>query len=242
MTLKVQGFIIKKLPYGDNSAILKVFTGTEGLMSFMVHGVQRRQGSNAPVSQLMNAVELIYYPAKNSGLNRVKEIQTLAGQSWVAQDPVKTQILLFCAELLHHVLQDNAPDPELFNLLLHFFDSLGKGYKTVHHPLWFILHLLKNQGIEPNLDLTGAATGFDPVNGNMVFPDMTLPPVNFLSREGCSLAVELLNIQLSDLNEFVSDIRIRQSTFDLMLIFCQLHLLHGKKLKSVEIIREVLRS
>jgi DNA repair protein RecO (recombination protein O) len=242
MTRKAQGFIIRKLPYGDNSAILKVFTSEEGLMTFMVHGMQRKKGSNAPLSQLMNYVELVYYPSASSDINKVKELQSVSGHAGLLQHPVKIQVLLFCAELLHYVLQEKAPDPELFRLIEHFFNSLSKEDVYVHHPLWFLLKLLKIQGVEPHLYIQEHLLGFSPETGSMVAKDSLIRTETYLPMEGCLLAIELLQATLDELAKLQSTASLRHETMDRLVVFCELHLLQGKKLRSVDIIREVLRS
>lgn len=242
MTLKAQGFIIRKVPYGDNSAILKVFTEDEGLLTFIVHGLQRKKGGNAPLSQLMNYVELVYYPSANSEIHKLKEIQPVQGFIGFLQHPVKIQVLLFCAELLNHVVQEKAPDPELFRLLTNFFDSLNKEPSYVNHPLWFLLQLLKNQGLAPNLSLEEQWAGFSPETGSMIPHDTVLPHNKFLNLEGSKLAKQLLHATPETLNTIPSTAELRQRTMDSMADFCELHLLHGKRLRSIDIIREVLRS
>lgn len=242
MTLIAQGFIIRKVPYGENSAILKIFTEDEGLLTFMVHGLQRKKGANAPLSQLMNYVELVYYPASNSEIHKLKEIQTVPGFAGLLPHPVKIQVLLFCAELLNHVLQEKAPDPELFRLLSTFFDSLNSAPNYVHHPLWFLLQLLKNQGLAPHLSLEQQWAGFSPETGSMVPHDSVLPHEQLLNLDGSLLARELLHATPEMLHTITSSAALRQQTLDSMALFCEIHLLHGKRLRSIEIIREVLRS
>lgn len=242
MTLKSQGFIIRKVPYGENSAILKVFTEDEGLLTFIVHGLQRKKGANAPLSQLMNYVELVYYPASNSEIHKLKEIQPLQGFTGLLQHPVKIQVLLFCAELLNHVVQEKAPDPELFRLLTTFFDSLNREPNYVNHPLWFLLQLLKNQGLAPHLSFEEQWVGFSPETGCMIPRDTVLPHDKFLNLDGSLLAKKLLHATPEMLNTIPSSAELRQRTIDSMAVFCEIHLLHGKRLRSIEIIREVLRS
>jgi DNA repair protein RecO (recombination protein O) len=241
--LKTRGFIIRKIPYGDNSAILKIYTEEEGLLTFMAHGMQRKKGGNAPLSQLMNFVELVYYPSgANSEIHRLKEIQPVHGFAGIQQNPVKIQVLLFSAELLNHLLQERAPDPELFSLLNTFYDSLNREDVFVHQPLWFLLQLMKNQGLAPHLNMDEQWAGFSPETGSMIPKDTLLPHEKFLSLEGSRLAKELLQTQADNIKSISSKAEVRHETLDSMALFCEMHLLHGKKLRSIEIIREVLRS
>lgn len=239
--LKTEGFIIRKIPYGDNSAILRVFTREEGLMSFMVHGMQRKQGSNAPRSQLMNHVSLVYYPGGYSSLLRVKEIQASGFYAPLFQDPIKVQVLLFCAELLNLLLEERAADPSLYGALEAYYNHLNQAENCTLLPLWFLLTLLKNQGVAPHLHFGQHTIGFDPNSGNMIQSETLIERARFLGLQGCQLAKQLMQTELEALTALESTAEVRTETFDQMQVFCEQHLLHGKRLKSVEIIREVLR-
>lgn len=239
--LKTEGFIIRKIPYGDNSAILRVFTREEGLMSFMVHGMQRKRGSNAPRSQVMNHVSLVYYPGGASSLLRVKEIQSSGIYAPMFQDPIKVQVLLFCAELLNLLLEERAADPSLFSELEGFYNQLNNSEHFILSPLWFLLHLLKNQGVAPHLHFGPKTVGFDPNSGNMILEETLIDRTRYLGLPGCYLAKQLLDADYEELVQLQSTADVRAETLDQMQSFCEQHLLQGKRLKSVEIIREVLR-
>ncbi|MEY3984553.1 MAG: hypothetical protein RL160_2112 [Bacteroidota bacterium] len=239
--LKTEGFIIRKIPYGDNSAILKVFTREEGLMSFIVHGMQRKQGSNAPRSQLMNHVSLVYYPGGYSSLLRVKEIQASGIYAPLFQDPIKVQVLLFSAELLNLLLEERAADPSLFAALEAYFNHLNHTENCTLSPLWFLLNLLKNQGVAPHLHFDNHTIGFDPNSGNMIQDETLIDRAHYLGMPGCHLAKQLMHTDLEAITALESTAEVRTATFDQIQVFCEQHLLHGKRLKSVEIIREVLR-
>jgi DNA repair protein RecO (recombination protein O) len=239
--LKTNGFIIRKIPYGDNSAILRVFTREEGLMSFIVHGMQRKQGSNAPRSQLMNHVSLVYYPGGYSSLLRVKEIQASGIYAPLFQDPIKVQVLLFCAELLNLLLEERAADPSLFIVLEEFYSHLNQAANYSLSPLWFLLNLLKNQGMAPHLHFGPQTIGFDPNSGNMILEETLIDRTRYLGLPGCHLAKQMLDADYEELIHLQSTAEVRAETLDQMQAFCEQHLLQGKRLKSVEIIREVLR-
>ncbi|MEN9511723.1 MAG: hypothetical protein RLZZ370_1542 [Bacteroidota bacterium] len=239
--LKTEGFIIRKIPYGDNSAILRIFTREEGLLSFMVHGMQRKQGSNAPRSQVMNHVSLVYYPGGSSSLLRVKEIQASGVYAPLFQDPVKVQVLLFCAELLNLLLEERAADPALYGELENFYDQLNHTTNFTLWPLWFLLNLLKNQGMAPHLHFGAQTIGFDPNSGNMIQEETLIERTRYLGLQGCHLAKQLLDADYQELANIQSTAEVRAETLDQMQAFCEQHLLQGKRLKSVEIIREVLR-
>lgn len=243
MISRAEGFILKRTPYGENSAVLRVFTRESGLVSFMVHGLRKAKGGgSAALTQVMNRVEIRFYEAASGSLHKVKEMQLHADARDAGSDLLRTQCLLFSTEILHLLLREDAPEPGLYDLCaeVHSLHADAAFWKLF--PSWFLLQTLAQQGSLPDFETDDHTSGFDPVRGRMARPDEVIAGDKLLPPAGCRFALKLYQLKAAELdNAGTCEVPMRL-LFDSLLEHTRLHLLDGKQVRSVEIIRDVLHS
>jgi len=240
---RAEGFILKRTPYGENSAVLRVFTRESGLVSFMVHGLRKAKGGgSAALTQVMNRVDIRYYEAQNGTLHKVKEIQLHADARDGGSDLLRTQCLLFSTEILHLLLREDSPEPGLYDVCaeVHSLHADASFWKLF--PSWFLLQTLAQQGSLPDFETDERTIGFDPVRGRMARPEEVIAGDKLLPPSGCRYALRLYALKAASLSN-VGPCEIPLSLlFDSLLEYTCIHLLDGKQVRSVEIIRDVLHS
>ena len=87
MISRAEGFILKRTPYGENSAVLRVFTRESGLVSFMVHGLRKAKGGDDwKVSTKDVEDEKTKSPTSSAGLARRKKELGMESQQLNVQE------------------------------------------------------------------------------------------------------------------------------------------------------------
>jgi DNA repair protein RecO (recombination protein O) len=243
MTARTEGFILKRTPYGDNSAVLKVFTRELGLATFMLHGLFRKKGGGSnPACQVLNRVELIYYDNPNGTMRKLREIALCGGGHAGSLHPLNLQSGMFGAELLAVLLKEEQNDPELYELFAEYLYALQGNNVAPALPVWFVLRVTANQGLLPDFSIQMEQAGFDPIRGRKVLHAEPYNPAEIIDSVGCRLACELLQREANTLTDTPLPSAGLRNLFDLLLVYTSLHMLDGKTLKSVEIIRDVIRN
>jgi DNA repair protein RecO (recombination protein O) len=153
MLVKSEALVLRKTPYAENSAVVKVLTASHGILSFMVSGMTGKRNKAAHL-QPGNWLEIVYYFQANKNLNRIKEMQLIQGFPLPSEEPYRIQLRLFFLELLQKSLPEEQEDPSLFVFARDRFARLENANQPI---TWlthsFILGLLNELGHAPDFSL-----------------------------------------------------------------------------------------
>lgn len=139
MLTRSEAIILKRTPYSDNSAILKVLTRTHGLQSFMVRGLHGKSGKTA-LYQPGSLLEIVFYNQENKSLKTIKECQLLAGNSGIPTDPLRLHMMIFCIEVAGKCLAEGDFDEEIFLFLQNHLQEINTTNQMAFMPMKFILN------------------------------------------------------------------------------------------------------
>lgn len=163
MTVLSEGIVLSLVRYGDHSSVVGIYTREEGLQSFMVKGIGKKNGRfrNAyffPLSQ----VELVYTRTKPSGLLFIKEIRNSYVYRNLYTDIRKSTVAMFLSEIMSKTITQSEQDYRFYDrmsALLKFFDEDEANVAEFH--LYFLLELASSMGFCPSLGNHGAEAYFD---------------------------------------------------------------------------------
>ncbi|MES2560783.1 MAG: DNA repair protein RecO [Bacteroidota bacterium] len=164
MLLKCKAIVIKTIDYSENSVVLKCFTDTHGVQSYMVNGVRSKKGAIKPSHLLpLSLLELEAYHQQQKNLQRIKELKCVPQLHSLHFDMVKSAVGIFMAEVINKVLrEENQPDPPLFSFMYHTIQLLDlEGEKVNNFPLFFLLQLTRYLGFHPKGIYNELNNGFD---------------------------------------------------------------------------------
>src|SRR6478735_6229471 len=107
MLVKCKAIVVKTVDYSETSVVLKCFTDTYGIQSYMVNGVRSAKGSIKP-SHLMplSLLELELYYQQNKSLHRIKELKCVPPLKTIHFDMIKSAVGMFMAEVIHKTVRD----------------------------------------------------------------------------------------------------------------------------------------
>lgn len=132
MLVKTEALVLKKIPYGENSAVAHLFTQSHGILSFMFSGVQGKKGKSA-LLRPGTFLEMVFYFTEKQSLLRTKEVKAV--EPYMTEDFLAGNTALICAELIRNTLPDSMPDENLFLAVKTDFSRL---FRQGNNDLWFL--------------------------------------------------------------------------------------------------------
>ncbi len=240
MLVKSPAIVLGSVKYGDSSIILKTYTRESGVKSFIAGGLQNKKGVLRPaLVQPLSQLSLVFYEkSKGGGLKRIKEASVYKPYKQLFFDPVKSSLTMFLAEVLSHVLQEEEPDPQLFDFVsdsLVILDELQAGVGNFH--LAFLLQLTDYLGFKPE-EAGLNANYFDLLNGGYI--SFEPPHFHFIDHTVTPFWKKLQNLSLADLSSLKLNKEIREKLLTAVLEYYRLHIKDFGKLRSLDVVKTLL--
>jgi DNA repair protein RecO (recombination protein O) len=214
MLQKTRGIVLRHVKYGESSLIVTVFTDALGLQTYMVNGVRSTKKSigKAALFQPLTLLDLVVYHKENASIQRISEVRCHFPFQTIALDIKKTTIAIFLSEVLNKTIREHTPNHDLFDFILHSIQVLDHLERDFENfHLQFMLKLSRYLGF--SAEYSGE---FDA----NPYPALVANAYDGAPKLG---AAE------------------RTSAFEHILHFYRQHLDHFGELRSVSILREVLR-
>lgn len=240
MLQKTNGIVISNTNFRDNSIISQIYTEQFGRQSYIFHGVRNQKGAIRP-SHLMplSLLEMVVYHKASSQIQQVKELRCEPVLQSIHFDVYKNCIALFVAEVLSAVLHEEENNPNLFRFLTHFIHILDLEQSRVsNYPSYFLLQLSRHLGFYPKGNYQKGGV-FNLGEGIFMSPGYF--------GEHCLTSAEsewwwkIMNSNLDEWSEQTVPNKVRSTLMNHLLRYFELHGLHGHKIKSHLVLREVLR-
>ncbi len=240
MIAKTRALVVRNINFKDNSVISHMYTREFGSQSFMLHGVRNQKGNVRP-SHIMplSLVELVIYKKENSNIQQIKELRCNPSLATIHFDIVKNSVALFVAEIINSTINEEEENQDLFEFLEQFVQILDLETEGVgNYPIYFLAHLSRFLGFYPK----GQFAQNQVFNLNEgLFIDEGFGLSNSLSFEMSQCLWKLLNTTFESLTDLRISKSMRTDLLDNLLLYYEIHGLHGRKIKSHKILREVLR-
>jgi DNA repair protein RecO (recombination protein O) len=239
MLKKSKGIVLRNIKYGESSLISRIYTDELGVQTFIINGVRKGKSAIKP-SHLMplNLVEMVYYFKSSSGIQRMKELRCEPILHQIHFDVVKNSLTLFFNEVINLTINEEEANPELFHFLesfIHILDLEGGNLK--HFPPFFMVHYAKYLGFFPRGKYT-AEDVFDLVEGCYVHhaeignPHLDESTTNYLWQLG--------SMDMDQINTLITTKSVREKLLNGLVQYYELHMLHGRKIKSHVVIKAIL--
>ena len=234
MLIATRGIVLKSVKFQESSLIVKVFTESHGVQTFMVKGVRSvKANGKAAMFQSGMLLDFIMYYQENKSFKTFKEYRAAFVYDNALYDIRKSSILMFLIEVIEQCIHDDNEDDLLFNFI---FTSLQKLDKQDFNPdfhLYFLLHFMQHLGIYPSANFTASTTYFDIKEGCFTSSFGTNPFV--LSKEDSALVVQLLDKDALQFNR-----QERKKAIHLLLDYYNYHIENFKGVKSLQVLETVL--
>lgn len=235
MRVKTKAIVISTLKYQEKSLIVKCFTQSDGLKSYFV----RNAFSSGKTSQKMayfQPLTILEIEAnhKNKGtLEHFSEIKIAMPFRSIHSDVVKSTIVMFISEILHHAIHEEEKNEAFFDFLEAALDWLDNNDETANFHLILMLETAKFLGFYPDVSKMHQPY-FEMTEG--VFSQFHA--ISSLSEADSDLLKKLIGLKFdSDRKTF--HISERQTLLKILIDYYSFHLDGFKKPKSLEVLKEV---
>lgn len=138
------------LKYGDNGKIVRIYTDSDGLLSFLVQGFSSKNSFKKIHFQALNILQFTFYHKQKNHLHRIKEVK-LENIDTQQQDIKKLSIRMFISELLHNSIKEEEQNPELYAFIRNWLTEFNDTFElNINTHLLFTLDLTKHLGFYPH--------------------------------------------------------------------------------------------
>lgn len=241
MIEKTRGIFLHAVKYSETSLIASIYTETYGRQSFMINGVRSKNSSvKAAVFQPLYLLELEIYYKTGREIHRLKNARIASPYSTIPFDIRKSTQVMFLAEILYKCLREEEPNNELFNFIYHsltLLDLTETGINNFH--IWFLFNLTRFLGINPSRDNALVSNFFDLQSALFVNHE---PFHNqFTDKHITNLFSRLFEVDSSSIEKLNYTQNERKLVLEKLLEFYKIHFDNLGEIKSLEVIKEVLR-
>ena len=236
----IQGIVLQSIRYGDTSLIVKVFTRSLGLRSYMVKGAfNRNSKSRAALFQNLHLINYVEAGKPNkSSLGYMKDVQLATVYQSIPFVMNKSAILMYVSELLSKTITEQEQNEPLYDFIersMLWLDLVHQDY--ANFPLFFTLELTRHLGFYPKANYESGYC-FDMMEGSFSH-DYPLHPYYF-DAEDAQLLSQLLNAGIDETCRIPLHVSQRRSLLDGLIVFMRLHAPVMNDFHSHEVLKTVL--
>jgi DNA repair protein RecO (recombination protein O) len=239
MLEKTRGIILHQIKYSDSGIVIQVYTRKFGRQSFLIKGMRNRKtGKHNILFQPMFILDLELYYKATREMQTLKEFSVFFTPYDIYSDIKKSCVAIFLGEVLTSVLKEESPHEELFDFIedsIIYFEKCEEGFANFH--IAFLAGLSGYLGFEPGPRRLKEDTYFDMVNGIFV----PVPPVhgNYATEEVTNILADFFVASYDSVKNISLTGKMRNDILETLVRYYSLHLPGLKKIKSLEILKEV---
>jgi DNA repair protein RecO (recombination protein O) len=234
------GIILHTIKYSETSLIVKMYTRSFGLQSYMVSGVRSKKSKNkATLFQPLALVSMEVSHSNKGSLQRISEINILHPYTEIPFDIVKSSIVIFLNEILYKALREEHSDEDLFDFIknsLLMLDLKHDNCSNFH--VFFMIQLSRFLGFYPQGKCSAETPIFDLMEGKFI--DRLPNHFHYLSKQNSTVLYDFISANYETMQNLKIDSATRKELLKAMIVFYQLHITSFKEIKSQEILEEVL--
>lgn len=147
MLYKTRGVVLGFIRYRETSIIVRIYTETFGLKSYIVNGVRSSKSKNNKIAlyQPFTLLDLLIYNKPHTSLNYISEAKIYQPFHSIPFDVRKTTICLFLTEVLTKILKSEEANQVFFDFLLHSILSLEN--LSAHFENFHLQFLIRASGL-----------------------------------------------------------------------------------------------
>jgi DNA repair protein RecO (recombination protein O) len=239
MIVKTRGIVLHQYKYTDSGLIVHYYTRDHGRQSLIMKGIRnKRAGRHNTLFQPLSIHEMEIYYRESRDIQVIKEVTPGFSPSGIYSDIMKTCSAIFLGEVLASVLKEESPNGELFNYLeesVVFFDSCNSGPANFH--IAFLAGLTGFLGFKPSQGADRRLEYFDMLNG--IFTRLPPGHGHYTGPVVSGLLASFFTSGFDIIDKINLTGAIRNEVLEALVVYYSLHLPGLKKIRSLEILKEV---
>ena len=240
MYTKTQAFVISTIKYGDADLIVKLYTKSHGMLSFMLKGVRKSKKGKLKVSyfQSLSFLDVEFTYRENKNLFFFSEVGVHRSFNSVQRNIFKSTLSLFVAEVLQACIKEEEENTAIFSFIEESLTQLDQAEQFGHFHILFMLQLSRYLGFYPNMD-RHSFTYFNLVDG--VFQLKETNRYCFSGSEVENLKL-LLGCDYTKQEQLKIKKHDRIQVLELLILYYEIQIQGFKKPLSYQVLQEVFAS
>lgn len=242
MLTTTTGLVLHTTQYSETSLIAKIFTRDLGVKSYIIKGVRSTKSrTKQNLFQPLSHLDVTVYDSPKKDLNYIKEMRPAGLYPRLTSDPIKVSLLFFMNEVLYKSIEEQAPQPEIFDYVVSQLQGLDSGQIHVPtQPQMFLLRMSTFIGIEPMNNYGLYETRFDLKEGRFVQePNHTAPP-QYQSQLLSTKESLQMHYMLAAYHGQEAPLTDNKTALRTLISYYQSHLSEFRNFKSHEILHSIL--
>jgi len=231
MLHKTRGVALSYIRYRESSIIAKIYTEIFGIQTYIVNGVRSSKSKTNRIAlfQPLTLLDMVvYHKNKDDTVHRISEIKCYAPFQTLPYDVMKSSLALFVTEILGKTLREEESNQSLFQFIedsVLFLDEAGDSFENFHIQFLMQLASYLGFGIETIQDLENE------LKQNR-YP-LVSDPIEMHAAERLLMHEYGVEVAL--------DRNRRIQILEKLIVFYKIHMDSLGEIKSLEVLREVLR-
>jgi DNA repair protein RecO (recombination protein O) len=237
MQITTKALILSSLKYGDTSLIVKAFTYSDGLKSYLLKGIltSRKGKLKTAYFQPLTQLEIVVNHKNKGTLERLIDAKVSYPYQSAHTDIAKNAMIQFLAEMLVNSIFEEEQNKDLFDFLEASLQWLDTHPNISNFHLFFLLGLSKYLGFYPDKGRMDHPY-FDLVEGAFIESPGIHP---ILKGEALDVFKTLLGTNFDAMHLIRVGKKTRQELLQSLVLYFEVHLHGFKKPRSLAILNEV---
>lgn len=237
MRVHTKAIVLSSIKYADSSLIVKAFTESDGLKSYILQGVLASKKGKVkaayflPLSQL----EIVANHKNNATLERISEVKTHYHYQTAHSNLIKNSLVLFLSEVLSSAVVEEEENQELFHFLSESLIWMDQNDQVGNFHLQFLINLSRFLGFYPDRS-TIDAPYFNLFEGAFSSHFSNESSLNNSLSEGLKM---FLGTNFDNSKAIKLDKNLKIELIKSMIHYYRLHLNSFKSPKSLEVLNVV---
>jgi len=234
MLISTKAIVFKSVKFQESSLIVKLFTETHGVQTFMVKGIRSvRANGKAAMFQSGMLLDIIMYYQENKSFKTLKEYKASYVYNTAFYDIRKSSVLMFLLEVLERCIHDDNEDDQLFLFVSKALIDFDKEEFTPDFHIYFLLEFMRHLGIFPSGQCTKGTPYFNIREGEFVSEDQNNPFI--INQQDSAMFASILRGEghLNNRNE-------RKRVLEIIIEHFTFHVENFKGVKSLKVLESIL--
>ncbi|RMB59082.1 DNA repair protein RecO [Dokdonia sinensis] len=237
MLVKTQAIVISALKYGEADLIVKCYTASSGLKSYLLRGILKSKKGKLRTAMFQPLTQLdIEANHKDKGtLESIREAKVAYHYQTLYTNVAKSAIVFFLSDILRSAIQEEEENLELFNFLVAATSWLDSNDVIANFHLLFLLRLSQYLGFYPD------DSDIDREYFNLIDGTFELSELNNYCWNGeiIELLKQLLGTKFDTLETIKLNQNQRTAFVNMLLLYYELHLHGFKKPRSLAVLNTI---
>ena len=239
MLISTEAIALSSIKYSESSLIVKCFTLSEGIKSYLIKGIRspKNNSLNVGLFQPLTILEIDANHKNTGNLESIRSAKILYPYKTIPFDIYKNSIVLFLSEILSKCIKEEEKNEALYSFIKNSMIWLDSSSNYINFHIHFVIKFLKYLGISPDESKT-TFKGFDMINGAF---SNSINTSNCMTGKVITHFKEFLGTNFDRNDLTISSSIQRKELLEFLMKYMQIHLEDFRRPNSLNIMYDLFK-